>query len=59
MDVIALIAFVACVYLTIRIAARRGRNVRTWAWIAALAGPLAIPLLLMFPDRHCRNGGAA
>ena len=59
MDVIALIALVACVYLTVRIAERRGRNVRTWAWIAALAGPLALPLIFMFPNRHRSNGGAA
>ena len=45
------------VHLAGLLAQRRGRSFRTWAWIGALIGPLALPLLLLFPDRHRENGG--
>ena len=56
MDAITLIAFVACIYLAAYIAERRGRSVRAWAWTAVLIGPLAFPLIFMFPSLHRRNG---
>jgi hypothetical protein len=55
MDVITLIAFVASVYLAGRIAERRGRSFRNWAWIAAVIGPLAFAVYL-FPDLRRENG---
>jgi hypothetical protein len=49
---------VLSVYLTGRLAERRGRSHRTWAWVAAAIGPFALPLLWLFPDRRRRHGGA-
>jgi MFS family permease len=39
------------IYLAGRIAQRRGRSFKTWAWISGiLIGPLALPLLLLLPN---------
>jgi MFS family permease len=59
MDVITLIAFIGSMYLAGRMAERRGRRFRTWAGIAAVIGPLALPLVLLFPNLHDRNGDRA
>jgi hypothetical protein len=40
------------IYPAGRIAERRGRSFKIWAWIAALIGPLALPLLFLFPNLH-------
>ncbi|WP_152535616.1 hypothetical protein [Bradyrhizobium sp. Ai1a-2] len=54
------VALVASIYLAGRLAERRGRSFRTWAWIAAmLIGPLALPLLLLLPNLHRPNGNHA
>lgn len=48
----ALLTFmsVGSVYLAGRVAERRGRSFKSWAWIAGiLIGPLAIPVLLSLP----------
>jgi hypothetical protein len=37
-----------------RIAERRGRRFIVWAWIAAIIGPLALPLVFLFPNLHAR-----
>lgn len=44
------------VYLAGHIAERRGRSFKAWAWIAVIIGPLALPLVYLFPDLHRRNG---
>jgi MFS family permease len=44
------------VYLAGRIAERRGRSFKIWAWIAAVIGPLALPLVFLFPNLHAKNG---
>lgn len=59
MDVIALVAFVGSIVLAGLIAERRGRSVKHWAWTAAVIGPLAIPLVFLFPNLHGRNGDHA
>ena len=59
MDAITLVAFIASMYLAGRIAVRRGRSFKTWAGIAAIIGPLALPLVLLFPSLHGRNGDHA
>jgi hypothetical protein len=46
-------------YLAGRIAERRGRSFKIWAWIAAIIGPLALPLVFFFPDLHGKNGDHA
>jgi MFS family permease len=39
------------IYLAGRIAQRRGRSFKTWAWISGiLIGPLALPLLFLLPN---------
>jgi MFS family permease len=58
MDVITLVAFIASIYLAGRIAERRGRRFRIWAWIAAIIGPLALALVFLFPNLHGKNGCA-
>jgi MFS family permease len=52
-------ATIVSIYLAGRIAERRGRSFKIWAWIAAFIGPLALPLLLLFPNLHGKNGGHA
>lgn len=51
------VASIGTIYLAGRIAQRRGRSFRNWAWIAGiLIGPLALPLLLLLPNLHGKNG---
>jgi hypothetical protein len=55
MDAVALVAFIGSIYLAGRMAERRGRNFKIWGWVAALIGPLALPLVLLFPNLHGKN----
>jgi MFS family permease len=54
-----LVGSIISIYLAGRIAERRGRSFKTWAWIGAIIGPLALPLLFLFPDLHRKNGDHA
>jgi hypothetical protein len=61
MDMISgllLIATIISMYLAGRVAERRGHSFKNWAWIAAAIGPLALPLVFLFPDLH-KNGDHA
>ena len=49
---------IGSIYLVGRIAERRGRRFTIWAWIAALIGPLALPLIFLFPKQDRKNGHA-
>jgi hypothetical protein len=54
------VASIGSIYLAGRIAQRRGRSFKNWAWIAGMPiGPLALPLLLLLPDLHGKNGDHA
>jgi MFS family permease len=54
------IASIGTIYLAGRIAQRRGRSFKNWAWIAGiLIGPLALPLLFLLPNLHGKNGDPA
>jgi hypothetical protein len=54
------VAVIFSIYLAGRIAQRRGRSFRNWAWIAGiLIGPLALPLLYLLPNLHGNNGDHA
>jgi len=59
MDIVTLVAFVISIYLAGLIARRRGRSFRNWAWMGALIGPLALPLVFMFPNLHRNDGDHA
>jgi MFS family permease len=59
MDVITLVAFIISIYIAGRIAERRGRSFKIWAWIAAFIGPLAFPLVFLFPNLRGENGDHA
>jgi MFS family permease len=48
---------ICSLYLAGRIAERRGRRFKIWAWIAAIIGPLALPLVFLFPNLHGKDGG--
>jgi hypothetical protein len=56
MNVLAVVALIGSVFLAGRIAERRGRSFVVWAWIAAIIGPFALPLVFLFPNLHRRNG---
>jgi MFS family permease len=56
---LVMIGFVISIYLAGRIAERRGRSFKIWAWIAAVIGPLALPLVFLFPNLHRKNGNHA
>jgi MFS family permease len=51
------VASIGSMYLAGRIAERRGRCFKIWAWIAAMIGPLALPLIFLFPNLHRKNAG--
>ena len=59
MDVLAILALIASIYVAGRIAERRGRSFKNWAWIAAFIGPFALPLVFLFPNLHHQNGDHA
>jgi hypothetical protein len=59
MDIPLFLLMVLSVYLAGRIAERRGRSFKNWAWIAAAIGPLALPLVFLFPSSHRTNGDHA
>jgi MFS family permease len=48
---------IGSMFLAGRIAERRGRHFIVWAWIAAFVGPLAFPLLFLFPNLHGKKNG--
>ena len=50
------VASIGSMYLAGRIAERRGRSFKIWAWIAAIIGPLALPLVFLFPTLHGKDG---
>ena len=56
---LVMIGFIVSIYLAGRIAERRGRSFKIWAWIAAVIGPLALPLVFLFPNLHRKNGNPA
>jgi MFS family permease len=54
------VASIGTIYVAGRIAKRRGRSFRNWAWIAGIVlGPLAIALLFLLPNLHGKNGDPA
>ena len=57
--VVLMAGTIISIYLAGRIAERRGRSFRIWARVAAFIGPLALPLVLLFPNLHGRNGDHA
>jgi len=59
MDIPLFLLMILSVYLAGRIAERRGRSFKNWAWIAAAIGPLALPLVFLFPSFHVKNGDHA
>jgi hypothetical protein len=59
MDAITLVVFIGSIYPAGRIAERRGRSFKTWALTAAFIGPLAFPLIFLFPNLHRENGAPA
>jgi MFS family permease len=54
-----MVGSVISIYLAGRIAERRGHSFKSWTWIAAFIGPLALPLIFLFPDLHGKNGDHA
>jgi hypothetical protein len=56
MDIPLLLLMAVSIYLAGRIAEHRGRSFKNWAWIAAFTGPLALPLVFLFPNLHGENG---
>jgi hypothetical protein len=58
MDVATLIVLAvafASIYPAGRVAESRGRNFKVWAWVAALIGPLALPLIFLLPNLRPEN----
>lgn len=56
---LVMIGFIISIYLAGRIVERRGRSFKVWAWIAAVIGPLALPLVFLFPNLRRENVGHA
>ena len=59
MDILTVLLLVGSVYLAGGIVERRGRSFRNWAYIAAMIGPLAFPLVYLFPNLREKNGSHA
>jgi MFS family permease len=53
------VASIGSIYFAGRIAEHRGRRFKIWAWIAVIFGPLALPLIFLFPNLHRKNGDQA
>ena len=52
------LVIVGSMYFAGRIAERRGRSFKNWAWIAGcILGPLALPLLLLLPNLRRADPG--
>ena len=49
------VASIGLMFLVGRIAERRGRRFTTWAGIAAMIGPFALPLVFLLPNLHGKN----
>jgi hypothetical protein len=47
------------VFIAGAFAKRRGRSFKAWAWIGAIIGPLAIPVLFLLPSKQVRDDGHA
>jgi MFS family permease len=57
LSTLVIAAMVGSIYLAGRMAQRRGRNFRNWAWIAGmLIGPLALLVLLLLPKLDDSDG---
>jgi MFS family permease len=56
---VVMVGSVISIYLAGRLAERRGRSFKTWAGIAAIIGPLALPLVFVFRNLHRKNGDHA
>ena len=54
-----MIGSIASIYFAGWLAERRGRSFRVWAYIGALIGPFALPLVFLFPNLHRNNGDHA
>jgi hypothetical protein len=50
-----MVGSIISIYLAAHNAERRGRSIKIWAGIAAIIGPLALPLLFLFPNLHGKN----
>ena len=60
MDIVALALMAISIFLAGRMAERRGRSFKNWAFIAGiLIGPLALPLLFLLPNLRRENGDRA
>ena len=54
------IVSIGSIYFSGRLAERRGRSFKNWAWLSGmLIGPLALAVLFLLPNLHERNGGDA
>jgi hypothetical protein len=51
-----IIASIIWIYLSGRVATRRGRSFRNWAIASLLIGPLTLPLLYLLPNLHDKSG---
>ena len=58
-DITLALLMICSIYLAGRIAERRGRSFKIWALIAAIIGPLALPLVFLFPTWHGNDGDGA
>jgi hypothetical protein len=56
MDAITFVVFIGSMLLAGEIAEHRGRSIKTWVWTAAVIGPLALPLVYLFPNLRAGNG---
>jgi hypothetical protein len=59
MDIPLALLLVGSIHLAGRIGERRGRSFKNWACIAAIIGPLALPLVFLFPNLQGKNGDHA
>ena len=58
--VIIFVSLMICsIYLAGRIAERRGRSFKIWAWIAVIVGPLGLLLVFLFPKLHGEDSDRA
>jgi hypothetical protein len=58
MDAIFIAIGAGSIFVAAELAQRRGRSLKMWAWIGALIGPFAIPMLFLLPRLPAPAEGA-
>ena len=49
---LGIVLMALCVYWSRAMAIKRGRSPKPWMWLAAILGPLGLPVLALLPKKN-------